>query len=125
MDDNVNFARQNIIPPLTCHLLTWWMHRATNRKPATSAAQEMQPRPILKAKIPDQIPLREEIRGQLHRASTRRANHCRSTSPVQTPHALAGMDLSEAIDCAFVIVLCADWEEGGECLQARFHKEEW
>lgn len=99
------------------------MHNHAHHKATCRTTGKMQRRTLLHPQVLHQPPLRKKVRRQLHRAPEAGANHGRAHTPVQPTHALAPVDLRQAVPRVAVVVLGADGPEGGIALQARLGQE--
>ena len=84
----------------------------------------MQPHALLHPRMPHQVPLRKEIRRQLHRASEAGPHHRRPGAAVPALDPLIAVDAAEGIDRAFVFVLRADGEERTVGLETGLYEEQ-
>lgn len=105
-------------------LRTRGVHDAANHEAADCAAGEMQSRALLHAGVLDQLPLGQEIRGQLDRRAEAGSNHGGRDAAVQAQEALATVDLPQSIPGIPVVVLRAHGPHGREALQPRLDEEE-
>lgn len=100
------------------------MHHAAHGKTAHGTAGKVQSRTLLHVKVPNQTPLGEKVRRQLHRAPKACPDHGGADAAIQPAQALGAEDGVEPVPCAAVLVLRAHGPERREALQARLDEEE-
>lgn len=71
-----------------------------------------------------QSPLSKEICGKLHARSETSSHHGGPNTAVYSLDSLGGIDCSQTVPCAGVLVLCADWQEGAVALKTGLDEEE-
>lgn len=99
------------------------MHDAANNEAADAAAGKMQSRALLHSDMLDQLPLGQEVCGQLNRRAEASSNHGSSDAAVQAKEALATIDLFQPIPGIPVVVLSADGSYGRVALQTGLDEE--
>ena len=87
------------------------MHEAAHNKAGCCTTGEMKSRPLFNSQMTVKATLGKEVCGELDRAAETCANHSSPYTSIYTLHAFAAVNLAEAIDGIFIVVLCTDGKE--------------
>lgn len=105
-------------------MLTRGVHDAADDEAADGRAGQMQRRALLHAGVLDQLPLGEEVRGQLDGATKTSPHHGGGDAPVQAEEALAFVNLPQPIPGIAIVVLRAHGPNGRITLKTGLYEEE-
>lgn len=100
------------------------MHDAADDETTHGTASEMQTRTLFHTKMTNKTALCKEVGGELNGATKGGSDHGSSHAAVEAGDALAAVDGLEAMPCASVVMLGADWPELGVALETGLDEEE-